>query len=90
MLSIFRPDLCDDKVTMNGEAITYAISKYASYVFYNENGQPEGTMVDHMELLSKYIDFVPLLHVSNTFVERLEMVESGKAKIGAIGSASFL
>ena len=75
---------------MNGEAVTYTITKFNTDFFYNESGQPEGTMVDHMEILSKYIDFVPLPHVSNTFVERLEMVESGKARIGSIGSASFL
>ena len=75
---------------MNGEAITYAITKYQTDLFFNESGQPEGVMVEHMEILSKYLDFIPLLYVPKTFVERLEVVETGKAKIGAIGSASFL
>lgn len=70
--------------------MTYSITKYSVHLFDDENGQPIGLIVDHMKILSEYVDFVPLLHVSKTFVEGYEMVESGKAKIGSPGAASFL
>ena len=75
---------------MNGKAIAYSITEYGTDLFYNENGEPEGTMLEHMKIMSEYLDFVPMLHVSKTFVEGYEMVESGKAKIGSPGAASFL
>ena len=75
---------------MNRKVITYSIVEYGKDLFYNEDGQLEGTMLEHMNILSEYIDFVPKLHVSKTFVEGPNMVESGKAKIGSPGAASFL
>ena len=71
--------------------MTYSITRYRLELYNDEeNGQPTGSMIEHMKILSKYVDFVPSLHVAKTFVEGYEMVESSTAKIGSPGAASFL
>ena len=75
---------------MNGQPLKYSIIEYQTDLFFNENGEPEGIIVEHMKILSEYIDFTPILHVSKSFVEGDQITENGTARIGSPGAANFL
>ena len=75
---------------MNGQPLKYSIIKYQTDLFFNDDGKPEGIIVDHMKILSEYIDFISILHVSKSFEEGDQITENGTARIGSPGAANFL
>lgn len=68
---------------MKREPLDFAIAEYSVYLFYNEDGKAEGINVENMNILSEYLDFIPILHGIPSFFEKIKMVEEGRARIGS-------
>lgn len=88
LFACYRLRFCDKLVKLNGQYLEYSIPKYLTFLFYDEEGKPEGTMYQFMKIFAEYMDFKPSLIGAANFIASIKNVERGNARIG-VGAPSF-
>ena len=80
--------MCSKILKLNGQPLDYTIPKYLTFLFYDKDGKPEGTMYQIMKIYADYMDFRPSLIGAANFIASIKNVERGDARIG-VGAPSF-
>ena len=75
-------------IKLNGQPLVYSIPEYLTFLFYDKDEKPEGTMYQIMNIFADFMDFNAVLLVAPNFIESIKNVEGGDARIG-VGAPSF-
>ena len=75
-------------VKLNGQPLVYTIPEYLTFLFYDEDEKPEGTMYQIMKIFAEFMDFNAVLLGAPNFIASIKNVEKGNARIG-VGAPSF-
>ena len=75
---------------MNKAPLDYAIVGYSPDLYHNHNREPEGIWIEHLKVLSKYMNLTPQIKTNfSSFTQHVKEIEQGNARIGSPQVASF-
>ena len=64
--------------------MNFALVHFGDQLDYDENGNPNGIMYDHMNVLSEFVNFFPVLTKAQSFAEGTRMVDGHEARVDSI------